>query len=1088
MEILEKEIKTALNPLINIEERDKSTEYFNNFYNSFDNILLSLRLILSSNNLTIKFASTIILRHTINKTYSKYKDNQELSKKIHNLIIQCILLQGDYSLFSYFLYSIGPIISSDIEKWNEFQQFYNFQISNATEKTIVYPIIISSFTLEYLPYNLIKSKLIYFLSLAQFSFGVDDNFLIIFSSRIISKLFLKLQPEDLFHLSGPFEFVMNKWAYSIIEGNDDNSIWLNQTVNEVINNQRIPFTPDTFMNFMIDLSSRDLSIFSLNLLYHNIIDFLKFYGSKIENIENVIETILSTASSLFIDGFLNEQSEMLFVLNAFEMILKTTNSDDAISYLFEFKENINEIISDDSLLSELISYLFCVLHCVEITFELCIPYIHILVNLVVNNMSNSNVCVQEISLEIVGEVCKSLHYLHDFDNIYLTNAFISPLFTLLRSENKFVIFRSVRSLIELLHVASIEPDFVGSMIDVLYILYENDINKIYVLEAISSIVFSAETGVYKYSMKIYNTAKKALHSKDLILIATAIESLSNLFYYSHDILDSKATEIFKIFLSFASSPSGDIRSSVAFGFRVFLKNKEKWKSIIFPHFHLILKFIDETLELFIGESTRTCLLDVLRLMKVIVKHYSSSLSLLQNQEEEEKTNENENNKIILMRYEKWFDYTLKNFNTNFIPLHIAAISLSVTLYIKRTMLLKENFILKIQTFNKNNENKQEEKDYSSYKSSKDDFFILLEKDFDNDSPYITSAAINGFARMTELNVAEFTIDHIIEKVVSILCKYDKINIMKNAENHHYISNQMPEHIHHNHTNTLLVRKSIYNYLSVITSTCCERFPLSFLVDHSKVIDEDAEITLYYYTIEHLYFSTVKNTRKITLNDNKETSIKVRELNGRYSYLNGGSRSIILDGFNKCDLFNWPSALISLNVISQELYKNGLIQLCQEILPIIERFIESMFKTNYTHQTSYFQTVYASISIILTLCCAQLIDILKWIPLVIKKFPIKSEFGFADCIFNKITELYEIAPLKLNPFAPNFLYIFVEILAEPDDKFELFNFKRETLKNVVEMLDKMRKLNPQTFVIISTSFLDANSKQMFEKRMAEYSVN
>lgn len=1055
METLENEIQTALSPSITDEERDKSTRYFNDFYNSFDNIFLSLRLYLSSNNFTIKFASSIILRHTLNKTWPNSKCNETSKEMIHDLIIQCLSNKGEHSLFSYFLYSIGPVLLTDIDKWAEFQQFYNFQISTATSETIIYPIIISSLTLEYLPYDLIKAKLIYFLSLAQYSFGVDDNFLIIFSSRLISKLFLKLQPEDLFHLTGPFEFVMNKWAYSIIESNNDYSIWLNQAVNEVINNQKIPFTPDTFTNFLIDLSSRDLTLFSLNLLYHNIIDFLKVYGSKIENIETVIETILSTASSLFQNGFLNEQSEMLFVLNAFEMILKTTNAEDAVSYLFEYKENINEIVSNDSLLSELVSYLFCVLHCVEITFELCIPYIHILVNLVVNNMSNSNLCVQEISLEIVGEICRSLHYLHDFDNIYLTNAFFAPLFMLLRSDNEFVVFRSVRSLIELLHVASIESDFVGSMIELLYDLYENNINKIYVLEAISSIVFSAENGVRKYSMKIYKTARKAIHSKDLSLIATGIESLSNLFYYSHDILDSKASEIFSILLSFASSPSGDVRSSVAFGFRVFLKNKEKWKSIVIPNFHLILNFVDETLSLFIAESTRSCLLDVLRLMKVIVKHYSTLI------EENKKNNDHH------LCYKKWFDYTLENFNTRFIPLHIAAISLSANLYMKQEMIT---------------DNCSENR--SSYKKSRDEFFLLLEKDFIDDSPYISSAAINAFAKLTELGFVNLLIDHIIEKVVVILCKFDTKRDNQNHFSYH-ISNSNNDHHHHFHTNTMLVRKSIYNYLSVIASYYSERFPLGSVVDHSKYIDEDAEITLYYYVIEHLYFSTIKRTRKLTLNDNSKVSKKDRELNGRYSYLNGESRSIIFDGFNKCDLFSWPSALISLDIISQELYKNNLLQLCQEIVPIIERYIESTFKTQYTHQTSYFQTVYVSISIILTFCCAQMIDILKWIPFVIKKFPLKSEFGFADCIFQKITELYEIAPLKLNPFAPNLLYIFVEALAEPDNKFELFNFRRETLQNVVKLIKKMEKLNPQTFVIILTSFLDFNSKPMFEKRMVEY---
>lgn len=1059
MDILKKEIQIALNPLINIEERDKSTRYFNNLYNSLDGIFLTLRLYLSSNNLTIKFASSIILRHTINKIWAIYKNDQTLKLEMHDLIIKCLLVKGDYSLFSYFLYSIGPILSTDIENCTSLQQFYNFQISNATEKTIIYPIITSSITIEYLPYDIIKSKLIYFLSLAQFSFGVDNDFLIIFSSQIISKLFIKLQKEDIFHLTGPFEFVMNKWAYSIIEGKFEFSIWLTKTVNEVINNKKIPFTAATFMNFLIDLSSRNLTTVSLNFLYNNINDFLNIYGSEIEGIEIVIETILSTSSSLFQNGFLNEQSEMLYILNAFDTILKTTNADDAVSYLFEFKEDVNEILCDNLYLNELVSYLFCVLHCVEIVFELCIPYIHILVNLVINNMSNTNICVQEISLEIVGEICRSLHYLHDFDNIHLTNAFFGPLFILLKSNNRFVIFRSVRSLIELLHVASIDSDFVEPMIEVLYDLYDNNINKIYVLEAISSIVFSAGNGVRKYSKKIYKTSKKALNSNDSVLIATAIESLSNLFYYCHDILELKASEIFNIFISFSSSPSGDIRSSVAFGFRIFLKNKEKWNSIIQPNMNLILNFIDETLKLLIDESTRSCLLDVLRLMKIIVKHYSHSIKIENSNDDADV--DVDDAKFVIFCFDKWFGYTLESFNTSFIPLHIAAISLSTILYEKRATIITKQSL--------SNESK-----------IKNDFFSLLERDFDDDSPYISSAAINAFARLTQLGLVNSTIDHIIEKVVSILCKTDKIHILNNSEK----NNQAFYH-HLSHSVPMLVRKSIYNYLSVIASSFSEHFPLGFLVDHYKAMDEEAEKTLFYYAIENLYFCTFKNTQNLTLNDQKDINSIERELNGRYSYLNGESRSIIIDGFNQCDLYKWPSAIMSLDIITRELYKNGSIQLCQEIVPIAERYIESMFKTKYSHQTSYFETIYASLSIILTFCCGKMVNILKWIPLVIKKFPIKSEFGYADYIFKQITDLYAIEPLKLNPFAPHLLYIFVGMLSEPDDRFYQFNFSHETLKNVADMVRNLEKLNPQTFVIISTSFLDANSKPMFEKRMAEY---
>ena len=831
--------------------------------------------------------------------------------------------------------------------------------------------------------------------------------------------------------------------------------------------------------------------------------------------------------------------------------------------------------------------------------------------------------------------------------------------------------------------------------------------------------------VRAYSMNIYETAKNALLSNDSILIATGIESIANLFFYCHDILDSKEAEVFDMLLSFADSASGDVRSAVAFGFRVFLKNEEKWKEIFLPHFSAILAFIDDTLEKFIGETTRSCLLDVLRLMKVIVKHYSQTVKEVLNKTQISDTelnnrnhsssleftikhsshqhsnnlkhnhssnqdsnnlnhssnqdsnnlnyssnlesnnrlnNLNHNNGLnlshglntscakshntddaqsssdnasqssshrllkmfrsnespshgpnkilvpaksqnqakilnhkankilnqnlnkfpksssyefqrlisrdgeeakddsndeIVSCYEKWFSYALLCFDTIFIPLHIAAISLATNLYQKRSMnqkmftsqvthnptedqeeesktTLKDENKTTLKevnktTFKEESKTTLKEVNKTTFKEEpkttlkdgnkiflkeesntnledefkttlKSEFFTLLEDDFNDESPYITSASINAFAKLTEDDLSDLPNDSIVEKTINLLCKFDSLHRSPSNENGFddqqiYIINydedddnnegNRPKMHHHNHSLPMLVKKSIYHYFSVLTSTDqCVSFPLDLLVEHSKVIDEDdSERTLYYYTVESLYFNTIKNTKNFSIN--VINNMIEMEKEGRYSYLNGKSRTIIFDGFNKCDLYSWPSSLISLDIITQDLFKNGLIELCEELIQWIERYIDSLFKTQYSHQSAYFQTVYPAMSIILTFCCAKRIDILKWIPLIIKKFPIRSEFGFADTIVREITELYLIAPLKMNPFAPHLMYILVGILALPDDEFELYNFKNDTLSNAVQMVKKLANLNPQTFVIISSSFLDVNSKPMFEKRMAQY---
>ncbi|OHS96994.1 hypothetical protein TRFO_36853 [Tritrichomonas foetus] len=379
----------------------------------------------------------------------------------------------------------------------------------------------------------------------------------------------------------------------------------------------------------------------------------------------------------------------------------------------------------------------------------------------------------------------------------------------------------------------------------------------------------------------------------------------------------------------------------------------------------------------------------------------------------------------------WFENILKFFHTHHIQLHVKTIATSLEFY----------------------------KKLNSHECSKH-FLQLMIADISHKFPYISSKSIYTFSIIISLKLDPFrtlTPHQQDEKKKAQNQDYKNVKLIVDKIVHLLTTHQnMP----------MLLKRSIYTFFSNLAKYSPNYFPYDFFFDYEKYINDEIERPLYFFALYDVY--TRCNSCDLF------SSIEKKEIKQKIA-------QIFINGLNKCDFVNWPLSIKFLDNIA-----NDSISVLENSIKIIERYIKSMIVTEFSNQPYYYSTIYSSIGLILTLCCEKKVKILKWMPLILKHFPIRKEFEYVNCIFLRISRLYLLYTIYMNPFAQDLIRIYSHMLAAEQIVFSQFQFKAETLNQMVFVLNRMAKLNPQTYYIVSSGFLDEHSKDILEERIKKYS--
>ncbi|OHS96996.1 hypothetical protein TRFO_36855 [Tritrichomonas foetus] len=510
------------------QQKMESAQFLDSFLCHSENLLITLLLLNNTKVYFHQYAISIILRHIVKDNWDKNPLEVDQISSIMNEILIFLRKDIDMNLLSYFLFAIGPIIKSDLSTNEIFQKNYGNKIFGQSIDTIIRPFTFASSTIENLPEEYLVKFKSYFLSLSQFAFGTTDDSLIILASQMITKLIIHIEDPAESRLSGPFEFVMQTWAKSLsnpLSSQSDTgqltdlnkSISLTACIEDVIKNKMIPYDPDTTFDFLMSLSTHDLSNHSVCLLFGIIQEFIKNYGKYVNSIENSIPTIINSSALVFEDGFLSHQSDMLFVLDTLDLVFKCIHLEKIIVYLLE-----QEIPESFDLLS---AYLLSILHIIAIS-DCFLPYVNSILKILSNTLYHPYPCIQEITLETIFVLTNTLNYLNDYDNIGQLSTFYKPLYTLLKAKNSIVSYRCIKALIQIFPIVDIDDDLVEPILNLFFELYQEGFNKTILLEAISSAVSSAKSEIRPFSASLYQASLNALASNDLFLKSTSIKSVS----------------------------------------------------------------------------------------------------------------------------------------------------------------------------------------------------------------------------------------------------------------------------------------------------------------------------------------------------------------------------------------------------------------------------------------------------------------------------------------------------------------------------------------------------------------------------------
>ena len=995
MELLNQHIDNSLNLNSNYQTRTESAKYFNSILDQQSILYIALQNFSYSKSYLHKFSSLVVLKYALQRQFANLKKSD--IQKLKMLINQCLSYHIENVMLSYFLFAISPIIKSECENWNQLTYYFDIQISMVPVESRIQVYIIALSTTEYFTNKLIASHLSFYFSLAQFGFGSESHDIIILSSKIISILCVKLSDEYFYRIIGPFEYFFNEWTQSLLENDMDLVYPLSQCVEYVIENERIPFTPDTTFLYFLGLTDGDLNNESLCILFGIITNFVKVFGKYISEdvLEQGIPPIINSSASLFVDSYFNHQSDLLFSLETLEKILKYANIEKFMIFLLDQKHNYDykSFVEPNSRnynynIHVLSTYLFSFYFCIRSLNEPYIPGINSILQILSNTLYHPHPCIQEISLEIIYEICLYMNEINEYENAQSLNALFKPLYTLLQTEHRVVTYRCLKALIELFKITNINPEFVEPMLNMFNELYKKKFDPMVLLEALSSITISMKSYIQPYSNVLYHYSLNALQLNteekkiDIDLKSLAIKSITNLFYYSDDIFSENLNSILDIIKDNSKSDDCRIRDSVAFSFNKLVK---KLKSSIEQYFPIneIADFINKSLNLFI-KSKNEYLVHHFLLIKTLQKYYFDKI----------------HNYI-----EFWFSSSLHCLNTSHSRLNAVAIEVSAILNL-------------------------------TIKTTDSNYLNILAEDIVHKNSQVSNSALHAFIQFIENKLPiQLTI---IDKACELLASPENISI--------------------------LIKKSIYQLFKTIASNQTDSFPLQFLKDHYLHIHDAIEKGMFYETLQTFFICLVKNNT----NDNKTLQLRKQII------------TMLLDGLNECDFGEWPFAILSLDVIAQ----NTINDLKKSIF-IIERYIDSIFSKDYSHQPYYYQTIYASIALMLTLCCEKQVKILKWMGIIVRYLPPRFNADNVDAIFDRITRLYKITPIQVNPYAQELINVFVYMLAADQKIFDSFKFSDKTLHQIVYVLNQMSRLNPSTLEIASSSFLDEESTIILNSRIKQY---
>ena len=619
-ELLTQSLSSTLSP----SERRSNTTELVELYNARDTVFACFDVLKSGPSETLQVAATIALKYCLKSVWDANTDDKEYVDKVKSEIVG--LMEGEMSAFvvSCLIHSVSRVVESCVDDWGELEVVLKGIVKEMNARSLQ-AIEFFCECIRFMDKKRIDTEFTYFLSLAQFAFGVSCVGSVRIGEELLGVLISRLDESERRRLAGPCEIALTTYI-SCVRLNPVDAIALEQSVRSWTEFGIDMFDHSSLMLFLFDIAA-DLKDRLAILLVFELIEWcLERFG---EEIIDVLFTHISwfwhCAEMVFVEGAeLSGQSDLLFVQDGLCMAFRLI---DPIYVYDELMQEIAEPKSD----GQLVAWLGALLRCIAFGSYVVVDRVTGIANMLVDYLQHSNICVRELAIEIIRQVARfgvvEISY-----TVSARNVFVDPLFNLLFGSSWVLVYRALSALTELLKIASMNDLTVKPMVTRISELMECKSWKFAVLDAWASFVRSAGAKALLYWDITQPQLLDGLECRDLEVRSNCLNAMA--VYYSNCQDATKVTQGWNLVSRFIEDESIIIRGSIARMLRLFA-NDAYFKDSFVDHKDIVVVVVKKALS-FYKEHTSNGLSDeenyyvacVLRLFKSILKRHFAIFSEL----------------------------------------------------------------------------------------------------------------------------------------------------------------------------------------------------------------------------------------------------------------------------------------------------------------------------------------------------------------------------------------------------------------------------------------------------------------------------
>lgn len=546
-------LSESLSPDLDKSARATNTENLVQLYHDKTTVFLCFDVLKSDSDETIRLAATISLKYSLQYSWSGNLNDTEYVERVKEEIVS--LMKGGIVgfVFSCFIHSIRPVIESCINTWDDLYLTLKGIAKGMTSQSLQAIECVCE-CIRVMDTNKIDSEFTYFMSLAQYAFGISSVDAVRIGEQLLGALISRVDPVKHGRFAGPCEVALTTYV-SCVCSNPVESVALTGYFKEWAEAGINLFDHASVILFLFDTIRDVRDRLSILLLFDLIQWCLSLFG------EEIVEALFDNISLFWIaaehvfesHADLGGQGDLFFVQDGISA------SFSLIDPIYIFDELMKEI-SYHKTTAQLVSWLGALLRCISSRSYLVIDRVAGIANMLVENLQHPNICVQELIIEIIREVA---HFgvMEMCYTIRSRNAFVDPLFNLLFSHSSVVVSRALSALTELLKIASMSDLAVKPMVMRINELMEFSQWKLASVNALASFIVSAGAKSLCYWDLVCPSLQTGLKCDDMQVKSNCVTAIGVYLTFSRE--KSKVENGWSFIQNFIGDESVLVRASIA---------------------------------------------------------------------------------------------------------------------------------------------------------------------------------------------------------------------------------------------------------------------------------------------------------------------------------------------------------------------------------------------------------------------------------------------------------------------------------------------------------------------------------------------